>query len=93
MKHGVYVSQKKTSVSTPSVAESGIPFFIGTAPVQAAETPAKVGVPILCTSWAEAVEKLGYSDDWKKYTLCEAMYAHFKLFGCQPAIFLSVLEM
>ena len=92
MKHGVYVSQMGTSVGTPNVAGSGIPFFIGTAPVQSAASPAKAGVPVLCTSWSEAVEKLGYSDDWKKYTLCEAMYSHFKLFGCQPAIFLNVLD-
>lgn len=93
MKHGVYVSQKGTSVGTPVVAECGIPFFIGSAPVQSAAAPAKAGVPVLCTSWAEAVDKLGYSDDWKKYTLCEAMYSHFKLFGCQPAIFCSVLDL
>ena len=92
MKHGVYVSQQGTSLGTPAVAGSGIPFFIGTAPVQSASKPAKVGTPVLCTNWAEAVEKLGYSDDWKKYTLCEAMYSHFKLFGCQPAIFCNVMD-
>lgn len=91
-KHGVNVSQQATSVSTPVVAESGVPFFIGTAPVQSAANPAAAGVPVLCTSWEEAVEKLGYSDDWTKYTLCEAMYSHFKLFGCQPAIFCNVLD-
>lgn len=36
MNHGVYVSQLATSVSTPVVAESGIPFVVGLAPVQAA---------------------------------------------------------
>lgn len=92
MNHGVYVSQKGTSVGTPVVAASGIPFFIGVAPVQSAASPAAAGVPVLCTNWAEAVEKLGYSDDWKQYTLCEAMYSHFKLFGCQPAIFCNVLD-
>lgn len=92
MKHGVYVSQKGTSVGTPVVAECGIPFFIGTAPVQSAAAPAKAGVPVLCTSWAEAVDKLGYSDNWKNYTLCEAMYSHFQLYGCQPAIFCNVLD-
>lgn len=91
-KHGVYISQQATSVGTPVVADSGIPFFIGTAPVQTATSPAAVGVPALCTSWAEAVEKLGYSDDWTKYTLCEAMYSHFQLYGCQPAIFCNVLD-
>ena len=74
MNHGVYVSQLATSVSTPVVAESGIPFVVGLAPVQVADKPAAAGTPVLCTSWAEAVEKLGYSDDWATYTLCEFMY-------------------
>ena len=38
------------------------------------------------------MEKLGFSYDWKKYTLCEAMYSHFQLFGAQPAIFCNVLD-
>lgn len=90
--HGVYVSEQATSVGTPVVAESGVPFVVGLAPVQSAENPAKAGVPVLCTSWAEAVEKLGYSDDWQKYSLCEFMYSHFKLFVCQPVIFCNMLD-
>lgn len=92
MNHGVYVAEQATAVSTPQVAASGIPFVVGTAPVQAAENPAKANVPVLCTSWAEAVENLGYSDDWDSYTLCEFMYSHFKLFACQPVIFCNVLD-
>lgn len=90
--HGIYVSEQATSVSTPVVAASGIPFVIGAAPVQSAEKPAAIGVPVLCTSWTEAVEKLGYSEDWEKYTLCEFMYSHFTLFGCQPVIFCNLLD-
>jgi len=89
---GVRVFEQATSVSTPSVAKVGIPFVVGTAPVQAAAKPAKTNIPVLCTSWAEAVEKLGFSYDWKKYTLCEFVYSHFQLFGCQPAIFCNVLD-
>lgn len=92
MNHGVYVSQQATSISTPVVAESGVPFVVGLAPVQAADNPAAAGVPVLCTSWSEAVEKLGYSDNWSTYTLCEFMYSHFKLFACQPVIFCNVLD-
>lgn len=90
--HGVFVRQAATSVSTPNVAECGIPFVIGTAPVQSADNPAGAGVPVLCTSWAEAVEKLGYSNDWSKYSICEMMYAHFKMFGCQPIICCNLLD-
>ena len=90
--HGVYVSEQATSVSTPVVADSGVPFVIGAAPVQSAATPSAPGMPVLCTSWAEAVEKLGYSDDWKSYPLCEFMYSHFQLFGCQPMIACNLLD-
>ena len=89
---GVHVYQKATSVSTPKVAKVGIPYFVGTAPVQSAAKPAKSNLPVLATSWDEAVEKLGYSEDWEKYTLCEAMYSHFQLFGAQPVIFCNILD-
>ena len=92
MKHGVYVREQKTSVSTPVVAESGVPFIVGTAPVHSAESPAALFTPVLCTDWEDAVKKLGYSDDWKTYTICEAMYSHFKLFQRQPIIFCNVLD-
>ena len=90
--HGVSARQQATSVLTPAVAESGIPFVVGTAPVHTAERPAAAGVPVLCTSWDEAVAQLGYSENWKDYTLCEVMYSHFKLFGCQPLILCNVLD-
>ena len=36
-KHGVYTTQAATGVSTPSAADSGIPFVVGAAPVQSAD--------------------------------------------------------
>lgn len=89
---GVHVQEKATAVSAPVTAEVGIPFVVGAAPVQAAAKPAKPNVPVLCTSWDEAVEKLGFSCDWKSYPLCEFMYAHFQLYQCQPVIFCNVLD-
>lgn len=89
---GIHVHEKATAVSIPVVADSGIPFVVGTAPVHTAAKPGKPNYPVLCTSWDEAVEKLGFSYDWKKYTLCEAMYSHFQLFGAQPVIFCNILD-
>ena len=89
---GIHVYEKATAVSIPVVADVGIPFVVGLAPVQTAAKPAKPNVPVLCTSWDEAVEKLGFSFDWKKYTLCEFIYSHFQLYGCQPVIFCNVLD-
>ena len=89
-KLGVHVFEKATSVQTPKVATVGIPFVVGTAPVQSAAKPAKSNVPVLVTSWDEAVEKLGFSYDWESYTLCEFMYSHLQLFGAQPVIFCNI---
>jgi len=88
--HGVKVSEQTTSVATPVVAGSGIPFVVGTAPVQS--VGGKANVPVLANSYAEAVAALGYSDAWDKYTLCEVIYSHFKLYGMAPIIFLNVLD-
>lgn len=91
-KHGVFVSEQATSVGVPVVAESGVPFVIGAAPIQSADSPSKAGEPVLCTSFEEAKKKLGYSDSWDKYNLCEFMYSHFNLYGCQPVIFVNLLD-
>ena len=89
---GVHVKEQATSVSTPVTASVGIPFVVGTAPVNAAANPAAVNTPVLATSWDEAVEKLGFSYDWKNYTLCEFIYSHFQLYGCQPVVLCNVLD-
>ena len=91
-KLGVHIFEQATSVQTPKVATVGIPFVVGTAPVQSAAKPAKSNAPVLVTSWDEAVEKLGFSYDWQSYTLCEFMYSHLQLFGAQPVIFCNILD-
>ena len=91
-KLGVHIFEQATSVQTPKVATVGIPFVVGTAPVQSAAKPAKSNVPVLVTSWDEAVEKLGFSYDWESYTLCEFMYSHLQLFGAQPVIFCNISD-
>ncbi len=91
-RHGVYTSEQATGISTPIVADVGIPFIVGLAPVQNAENPAAIGKPVLCNTFAEAVEALGYSDDWATYPLCMAMYSHFRLFAASPVIFFNCLD-
>ena len=90
--HGVYVSELGTAVSTPVTVETGIPFVIGLAPVHTADNPATAGQPVLCTTYNEFVDKLGYSDDWDTYNLCEFAYSHFKLYGMSPVIFCNLLD-
>lgn len=88
--HGVRVTQQATAIVTPNKADVGIPFVVGPVPLSLAEDPATPNTPVLVTSYEEAVDRLGYSDDWKKFPPCEVMYAHFKLFTAQPVIFMPV---
>lgn len=88
--HGIKTSQQATSVSTPVVTASGIPIVIGTAPVHT--VGGKANELVLANSYSEAVEALGYSDDWDKYTLCEMIYSQFMLYGMSPVIFVNVLD-
>ena len=89
---GIHVLEQATAVSIPVVADSGLPYVTGVAPIHTASKPGKVNTPILCTSWDEAVAKLGFSYDWETYPLCEFIYSHFQLFGCQPVIFCNVMD-
>ena len=90
--HGVFVTEKATDIGTPIVAESGVPYVVGAAPVWMAEHPAAANTPVVCHNWAEAVDHFGYSDDWATYPLCEAMYVHFRLYSASPIILCNVLS-
>lgn len=66
---------------------------IGTAPVHQVEGGANnVNKPILVNDIGEARAKLGYSDDWAKYTVCEAMKVHLEKKQVGPMIFINVLN-
>lgn len=88
--HGVKASKQGTSVSTPVTADSGIHFIVGTAPVHA--VGGKVNEPILAYSYAEAVQAMGYSEDWKEYDICEEIYTSFKLYQNGPIVMVNVLD-
>ena len=91
-KHGVYGSEVPTSLVPMTNVSAGLPVVFGTAPVHLATDAAKANVPVLCYTYAEAVEALGYSDDWESYTLCEFMKSHFALFNMAPVVFVNVLD-
>ncbi len=91
-KHGVYVGEVPTSIISPVEATAGLQVVVGTAPVNLAESKEYVNKPLLAYSYSEAVQALGYSNDWDNYTLCEAMYAAFSLYGVAPIVFINVLD-
>lgn len=88
--HGAKASKKATSVSTPVVADTGIHFIVGTAPVHS--VGGKVNEPVLAYNYKEAVEAMGYSEDWEKYDICEEIYTAFKLYAIAPIIIVNVLD-
>ena len=91
-KHGVYTSEKATSLVPMTQTDSGLIVCFGTAPVHLATAPVAANTPVLCYTYEEAVATFGYSKDWGKYTLCEMMKIHFALFNMAPIVFVNVLD-
>lgn len=93
-RHGIYSQEIATSLTPPVIIDgnSGIVTAFGTAPIHLAINPAKVNKPILAQYYNEAVNQLGYSDDFNKYSLCEVMSAQYVLFGVAPVVFVNVFD-
>ena len=91
--HGVKASEISTDIISTIETTAGLPVIVGTAPVNLTENPlSNVNKPVLCNSFDEFVAAFGYSDNWDKYTLCEAAYSEFILYGVKPAVFINVLD-
>ena len=93
-RHGIYSEELPTSITPPVNIEgnSGLVTVVGTAPSHLAQDAAKPNTPILCYYYSEAVKQLGYSDDFDKYTLMEAVNTQFVLYGVSPVVFINVLD-
>ncbi|BAQ11447.1 phage tail sheath protein fi [Bacillus sp. OxB-1] len=91
-RHGSRVTEAPTSLLTPVVATATLPIVFGTAPIHLAKTTEHVNDIVVAYSFGEAQAALGYSDEWKDYTLCEAMDAAFRQFNVAPVIFVNVLD-
>ena len=58
-KHGVYTSEVATSMVAPITGTAGLQVIVGTAPVNMLKDPAAaVNVPLLVSSYKEAVEAI-----------------------------------
>lgn len=90
--HGIYASEIPTSLTAPAQIEMGVPVVIGTAPLHLATNPASVNAPVVAYTYNEAVKQLGYSADFDKYTICEAMKVFFSLYNIAPVVFINVLD-
>lgn len=92
-KHGVYNTEQATSLTVPIEGSAGLQVIFGTAPIHLSKDPtAAANVPKLVYSYKEAVEAVGYSDDFQKFTLCESISACFQVFNVAPIILVNVLD-
>lgn len=90
--HGA-LGQIVTASEKAAVKTSAAPLYVGTAPVHTLPNgKSNLNKPVLVNSFSEAVKYFGYSEDWAKYTLCEAIYAHFALKAVGPIILVNVLD-
>lgn len=91
--HGIYVNEIDTSIATPEQGKSGLQVVFGTAPINLVEDPeAATNKLVIAYTFAEAAAQLGYSGNYKNYTLCQAMDAAFRVFNVAPVIFCNVLD-
>lgn len=84
--HGFNKTEAATSVTAPVTVNSGLQIVVGTAPVNMLDDPeAAVNTPLLVNTFKEAAAAVGYSSDFAKYTLCEAVSASFQVMGISPS--------
>ncbi|WP_265822510.1 phage tail sheath family protein [Geovibrio ferrireducens] len=90
--HGINVREEATSVISMRTVDSAIPVVVGTAPINMGNL-SNVNNPVICHTLAGAVTELGYVDDFSAgFSLCEAIYSQFQLYGIAPVIFINVLN-
>lgn len=90
--HGFNLTEATTSVSAPVQVSSGLQIIVGTAPVNQLANPAAVNTPLYVSTYKEAVAAVGWSSDFAKYTLCEAISANFQVVGTAPIVVINVLD-
>ena len=98
--HGVKISEVPTSILPPVEVSAGIPFIVGTAPVNMTDAR-NINQPVLCYNYEEAVKAFGYVPPKEdsitglkkyEYSISEFVHSQFALFGVGPAIIVNVLD-
>lgn len=93
--HGAYGELGQSIGQLPPAGVATLPVYFGRAPVhQIRDYTGLVNQPILVSSFEDAVRKIGYSDNWEDFELCEAVYAHFKnaIGPIGPIVLVNVLD-
>ena len=95
-KHGTYGELTASKVKGTASADTVV-VYVGTAPVnlvRGVETSELVNKPIKILNMIDAQGKVGYSNDWNAFSLCEALAQHFDntIGNVGPIYFINVLD-
>lgn len=92
-RHGIFTARKSMELAKAVTSTANITVVVGTAPVNMAADPYGVAnIPVVASSMAEAIEKMGWSGDFRKFTIMQSMYAAFHVFAVAPLIMINVLD-
>ncbi len=92
-RHGIYTTRKSTGLTTPVTGTANVTVVIGTAPVNMAADPyGAANVPFAAYNKADAISKVGWSEDFRKFTIMQSIYAAFNVFSVAPLIIINVLD-
>ena len=78
-KHGAYGEITASKVKSAATTDTAV-VYVGTAPINLIRGYATAGLlntPIKISNMIDAQAKVGYSDDWGAFSLCEAFAEHF----------------
>ncbi len=91
-RHGIYAEYTDTEI-TASKNNTTLPVYFGVAPIhQTTDYENKVNTPLLLKHRRLALEEVGYSENWKTFTLCEALNLHFIKNNVAPIVFVNTLD-
>lgn len=92
-KHGIETSRDASIATNPVEGSYNVQVVVGTAPINQSKHPDEVvNRPVVVRSRKEAIEYFGWSDDFEKYTLMQAIHMSFQKFAVKPVIMINVLD-
>lgn len=92
-KHGISTTRKPTALTAPLTSSANVTVVIGTAPVNMCSDPYHAAnIPIAAYTKQDVISKVGWSEDFKKYTIMQSAYAAFHVFAVAPLVMINVLD-
>lgn len=92
--HGAYGTFDE-SITTIGIQSTTIPVYVGTLPVNLIRGyESAVNLPIVLNDFSGAKQRVGYSKDWKTFSLCEAIKLHLNnaAGNTGPIVVINVLD-